>query len=61
MTCRETVDLLGDYVDGELPPEIRRSVDVHLAGCPECATYLATYRATIALAKDALGAGGRKP
>ena len=61
MTCRETVDLLGDYVDRDLPPETRREVDVHLAGCPECRTYLATYRATIALAKDALVPGRRKP
>jgi anti-sigma factor RsiW len=61
VTCRETVDLLGDYVDGDLPGEMRREVDAHLAGCPECTTYLATYRTTISLAKGALGPGPRKP
>jgi anti-sigma factor RsiW len=51
MTCRELVDFLGAYLDGELSDEIRRRFDDHLAVCPECATYLETYRETVKLAK----------
>ena len=53
MTCRELTDFLDDYLDGSLAPETRASFDAHIADCPECATYLATYAATIRLAKVA--------
>jgi len=54
MTCRELIDFLGAYVDEELSDEVRLELDGHIAECPECSTYLATYRETVTLAKDAL-------
>ncbi len=53
MTCRELADFLGDYVGGELDAQVRAVFDAHLAACPECVTYLRTYRDTIRLVKDA--------
>lgn len=53
MTCRELVDFLGAYFDGELAEDVRRRFDEHLAGCSECSTYLATYRDSVKLAKTA--------
>lgn len=53
MTCRELVDFLGAYLESELPDEVRRRFDAHLAACLECAAYLETYRETVKLAKDA--------
>ena len=53
MTCRELADFLGDYVAGELDAQVRAVFDAHLAACPECVTYLRTYRDTIRLVKDA--------
>ena len=53
MTCRELVDFLGAYLDGELSDEVRRRFEEHLAACPECATYLKTYRQTVKLTKRA--------
>jgi len=32
---------------------VRAVFDAHLAACPECVTYLRTYRDTIRLVKDA--------
>jgi anti-sigma factor RsiW len=56
MTCRELVDFLGEYFDGELSDEVRRHFDAHLTACAECSTYLASYRETVRLAKDAMQA-----
>ena len=39
--CQNTVDRLGAYLAGTLPPAARRSVDDHLAGCDACRTRLA--------------------
>ena len=53
MTCRELVDSLGAYLDGDVSGEARRLFDEHLAACAECATYLETYRRAVQLAKGA--------
>jgi anti-sigma factor RsiW len=52
--CRETVDLLGGYHDGDLEAEQRTAVEAHLAGCRRCRQYLRSYRAAIELAKAAM-------
>ncbi len=53
MTCRELIDFLDDYVAGDLPGDRRKVFEEHLAGCPDCVHYLASYRQTIALAREA--------
>src|SRR5215470_4986023 len=49
MTCRELVDFLRAYLDGELSEDVRRRFEENLAACPECAAYLKTYRETVKL------------
>ena len=51
MTCRELIEFLMAYLDGELPEEQRRSFDAHLEICPACVAYLKTYEETIQLGK----------
>lgn len=53
MTCREVADFLGDYVSGALAPDVRAQFDRHLAVCPNCRVYLATYRASIEVGRRA--------
>lgn len=45
-TCRETVDLLLDYVEGRLPAEDHKALDAHFAGCPPCLEFVRSYRET---------------
>lgn len=52
-TCRDVIDFLMDYLEGELAPARRRAFEEHLAECPSCVAYLATYRSTIELARGA--------
>jgi anti-sigma factor RsiW len=46
MTCRELIDILGDYLEGELGPDVISQFERHLADCAPCRAYLATYRKT---------------
>jgi anti-sigma factor RsiW len=49
MTCRELVDFLMEYLDGELPEDSRRVFEEHVGFCPPCKAYLDTYRDAVAL------------
>jgi anti-sigma factor RsiW len=51
VTCREFIDFLMDYLDGALGAGERARFDEHLAECPDCVSYVATYRAAVALGK----------
>ncbi len=42
--CRRLVDLLGDYVDDQLPGEVREAVDGHMHQCAPCTAFLRQYR-----------------
>jgi len=53
LTCRELADFLMAYEDGELSAAERARFDAHLAECPDCVAYLASYRATVALGRKA--------
>jgi anti-sigma factor RsiW len=46
VVCASGVDLLMDYLEGELPAEVRAALDAHVAGCPRCVAFIASYRAT---------------
>ena len=49
MACREFVELITDYLDGELPEHDRVRLEDHLAKCDGCTSYLEQMRATIEL------------
>lgn len=49
-TCRETIALLTEYMEGDLPPPIRRALERHLELCAPCAGYLASLRTVRAAA-----------
>ena len=51
MNCREFVDFLMDYLDGELPDETRTGFQAHIDACPPCLNYLETYRETVRLGR----------
>jgi anti-sigma factor RsiW len=53
LTCLEVIDCLGAYLDEELPPPVRVRFDEHVAVCPACVDYIATYRQTLQLTRGA--------
>lgn len=46
IVCRSGVELLMDYLEGQLPADVRAELEAHVAGCPRCAAFVASYRAT---------------
>lgn len=54
MTCRQVVDFLDRYCDGELTRWERARFQLHLSICSNCRRYLASYRTTIRLSKAAM-------
>jgi anti-sigma factor RsiW len=55
MTCREFVDYVMRYLDGELAPAERQHFESHLTECPDCVRYLQQYRDTVAAVGDQAG------
>lgn len=51
LPCREILSFLADYLEGTLDAGARAEFDRHLAVCPSCVAYLASYRATVRLAR----------
>jgi hypothetical protein len=55
MTCRDVVEFLDRFCEGELTPLERMRFRFHLSLCRNCRRYLSTYRKTIRLSKEAFG------
>jgi anti-sigma factor RsiW len=55
ITCRELIEFLHLYLDGELSADRVAEFERHLSVCDSCVHYLETYRQTIALGKAACG------
>jgi MFS family permease len=47
LACKELVELITDYLDGVLPPDLRQKVQTHLADCDGCTKYIEQIRATV--------------
>lgn len=50
--CSDLVELLSDYLDGELVSDTRRDVDAHLSDCPDCQTALDHLQASLVLMRS---------
>ena len=49
IACRELVELVTDYFEGALAPDVRRAVEVHLEDCDDCARAVAQWRRVVDL------------
>jgi len=47
LSCQELVELVTDYLEGALTPELHARFEAHLGACGKCGTYLEQMRATI--------------
>ncbi len=57
ITCEEVITFLLGYLSGELSPEKEHEFERHLSVCPSCVAYIKTYKQTIELGRQVLGAG----
>jgi anti-sigma factor RsiW len=56
VACAPGVDLLMDFFEGVLPAEVSTAIEEHVAGCARCAAFVASYRATPRILRDATAA-----
>jgi anti-sigma factor RsiW len=53
VTCRALANFIADYLTGGLDPSVRAEFDRHLTLCPNCQRYLALYKATTYMSRQA--------
>ena len=56
IACLTGVELLMDYLEGVLPEEVNSELEAHVAGCARCAAFVASYRATPRILREATAA-----
>ncbi len=47
-TCKQIADLMLAYLNDQLSPRVKRDFEQHLDICPDCMSFLKTYKRTIA-------------
>jgi anti-sigma factor RsiW len=53
IACVSGVELLMDYLEGALPAHVTAALDAHVGGCQKCTAFVASYRATPRIVRDA--------
>jgi len=56
IACLSGVELLMDYLEGVLPEDVNAALEAHVAGCPRCVAFVASYRATPRILREATAA-----
>jgi anti-sigma factor RsiW len=53
VVCASGVELLMEYLEGELPADLKADLEAHVAGCPRCVAFIASYRETPRILREA--------
>ena len=53
VVCMSGVELLMEYMEGALSPDVRAAIEAHVAGCARCEAFIASYRETPRIVRDA--------
>jgi anti-sigma factor RsiW len=56
ITCALGVELLVDYLEGALSADVNAALDTHVAGCPRCVAFVASYCDTPRILREATAA-----
>jgi len=52
MRCKDVVELLCDYLEGDLPEDVKKELEEHFNMCKPCIKFLRTYSATSKICKQ---------
>ena len=53
IVCVSGVELLMEYLEGTLASDVRAAIEAHVAGCPRCEAFIASYGAVPRIMRDA--------
>ena len=51
-TCQQIADFILDYITGELHPDTASQFEEHMRICPDCVSFLNTYRKTVQITRS---------
>ena len=54
ISCERLIELLLDYLEGDLEPAQQAAMEKHLEACPPCVDFAEQYRATPELCRKEL-------
>jgi anti-sigma factor RsiW len=54
VTCKHSLSLLQEYLEGTLSPEDKADLDRHFKACPPCIDFVKKYQATPKICQKAL-------
>lgn len=54
MRCKEVIELICDYLEGDLPEDVKKELEEHLNLCKPCIGFLRTYSATSRICKEVI-------
>lgn len=57
ISCSQVLEVLSDYLDGDLAEGARRRVEEHLRGCEGCARFGGEFRSTVRALRTHLAHG----
>ena len=52
MTCPDIFARLSEYLDGELPENMRAEMQTHIEDCPPCVEFVKSLRKSIELCRE---------
>ncbi len=50
--CNELIEMLSDYIDGELDKDLCEDLESHLKGCKNCKLMFDSMKMTVQLCRD---------
>lgn len=53
IVCVSGVELLMEYMEGALAPDVRMAIEAHVATCPRCEAFIASYGDMPRIVRDA--------
>lgn len=53
IVCKSGVELLMEFMEGGLEPGVRAAIEAHVAGCPRCEAFVASYQDTLRIVREA--------
>jgi uncharacterized protein (DUF2267 family) len=51
-TCKQITDLVFDYLNDKLSPNVKRDFEQHLQICLDCVNFLNTYKKTVSVTRS---------
>ena len=53
VVCMSGVELLMEYMEDALAPDVRAAIETHVAGCARCVAFMTSYQESLRIMRNA--------